>query len=265
MAIPRVVHQTARSMGDLPDDVRRNYEANMALNPGWEFRFHDDAAMLSYLQRHLPAGAFDLCGRVNPAYRVILADLFRYLVVHREGGVYLDVKTRLAAPLDSILRSDDCFILSQWRNGPGEKYEGWGIYPELSRLKRGEFQQWHVMAAPGHPFLERVIAQVLANMEDYSPAWHGTGKMGILRVSGPICYTLAIGPIMQRHPFRLIDAELSGLHYSCLPQPLAHMHRPGHYSQVNQPVMLAAASAPLPEMTRPAARVSAPPDDRQGA
>ena len=58
MAIPRIVHQTARSMRDLPDDVRRNYKANVALNPGWEFRFHDDAAMLSYLQRHLPAGAF---------------------------------------------------------------------------------------------------------------------------------------------------------------------------------------------------------------
>ena len=92
-----------------------------------------------------------------------------------------------------MLRGDDRFILSHWGNGPGEKYEGWGVYPELSRLKRGEFQQWHVMAAPGHPILERAIAQV------------------------------------------------------------------------NQPVMLPAASAPLPEMTRPAARISAPPDDRQEA
>lgn len=237
VAIPRVVHQTARSLSALPPDVLRNHQASIERNPGWEFRFYEDVEMLGYLRKRLSRQAFELCERVNRSYGVLLADLFRYLVVYHEGGVYLDVKTHISAPLDQALRPDDQFILSQWRNKPGERYEGWGKFPELAHVAGGEFQQWHVMGARGHPFLQRVIEDVLRNMADYSPQWHGVGKMAILRLSGPICYTLAIGPLLHKCRHRLVDVEQCGINYTFHAEPLAHMWQPGHYSQINQPVL----------------------------
>ena len=56
--------------------------------------------------------------------------------------------------------------------------------------------------APGHPFLKAVIESVLTNIDSYRPWLDGTGKIGVLRVSGPIAYTLAIHPLLGSHSHR---------------------------------------------------------------
>ncbi len=39
----------------------------------------------------------------QPRYGVVLADIFRYLVIYNEGGVYLDIKSTVNRPLDEII------------------------------------------------------------------------------------------------------------------------------------------------------------------
>lgn len=222
---------------------------NRAINPGWEYRFYDHREIVAYLRQHLGETAMQLCDRVNPRYGVVLADLFRYLVILREGGVYLDVKGHLSAPLDTIIRADDVYLLSQWRNQVKGRDYGIGLYPELSRLTGGELQQWHVIAAPRHPFLVRAINGTLANMADYCPDWHGRGKLGVLRVSGPIGYSMALGPCLRRYAYRLIDAESVGLHYTAYSAFYGHqVEIADHYSLYDEPVMLpgdTAADTPI--------------------
>lgn len=245
MLVPRIIHQTAPAFDRLPAEVTAAVDRMREANPRWEYRFYDDAALRDYLADALGAEAMKLCDRVNPRLRVVLADLFRYVVIHREGGLYLDIKSTALRPLDKVIRPDDVFLLSQWRNRVGERYQGWGIFPDLWQLPGGEFEQWYVCAAPGHPFLARVIEDVLRNMADYSPAWHGRGKMGVLRVSGPICFSLAISPIAQKYRFRLIDAQSAGLVYSTNADARAHMRDPKHYSRYHGPVMLPDARVPV--------------------
>ena len=48
---------------------------------------------------------------------------------------------------------------------------------------------------PGHPFLKAVIEMVLRNTRTYTPL-DGFAKFAILRVTGPITYTLAIVPLL---------------------------------------------------------------------
>jgi mannosyltransferase OCH1-like enzyme len=239
VTIPRIIHQTAPSRDGLDPEIVANIERLKAMNPGWEYRFYDDAALHGYIAQWLKSPFRELVGRVNPAYGVVLADLFRYLAIYREGGVYLDIKSGLARPLDAMLRPDDEYLLSYWPNRPGEPYEGWGLHRETGD-PRGELQQWHVIGTPRHPFLRAVLARAFANIARYRPERHGTGLMGVLRLAGPICYTRAIRPLMARAPHRLVESEGLGLRYVVYSLDRHLARPPGHYTRIDAPIVLPA-------------------------
>lgn len=241
MPIPRLLHQTCPDPAALPPELHDNLLRLRALNPRWEHRVFGDADVLEYAGRHYGPAVLEALHRIAPGYGVVRADLFRYLVVYREGGVYLDIKSGLRRPLDEVLRPDDAFLLSQWRNRLGEPHAGWGLHPELARIPGGEFQQWHVAAAPGHPFLAQVIRRVVANILRYDPQRDGVGKPGVLRLSGPVCYTKAIFPMLGRHRHRIVDAHALGFDYSIYPRAPGgpwHARAAAHYSRLTAPIVL---------------------------
>jgi mannosyltransferase OCH1-like enzyme len=204
-AIPRIIHQTYFSH-ELPDPIRANVENIRALNPGWEYRFYDDTAIISFIRANYSPEILDYFNRIDSRYGAAKADLFRYLLMYKVGGVYLDIKSQARMPLDEVLKSDDRFLLSVWEDKFGECH-GWGDHYELRHIPAGEFQQWHIVCAPGHPFMKSVLENVLSNVRKYTPAIHGVGKPGVLRVTGPIAYTLAIHPILEQHPYRQVDSR----------------------------------------------------------
>lgn len=55
---------------------------------------------------------------------------------------------------------------------------------------------------------------MLRNIELYQPHLNGTGQMGVLRLTGPIAYSLAIHPLISDSLSRVIDTRESGLEYS---------------------------------------------------
>lgn len=238
MTIPRIIHQTAPSFEGLAPEVKASIEQLRALNPDWEYHFYDDAALREYLTRSLREELVELWQRVNPIYPVVLADVFRYLVILLEGGVYLDAKSTVTRPLDEVLRPDDRFILSHWSNRLGETHQRWGMHPEIDFVRRGEFQQWHVIGEPQHAFARAALSRAFSNMSRYDPERDGTGQWGVVRLAGPICYTHAIWKLIDAEPHRLVENDDIGLHYSVLPDLEEHRSHPSHYTQQSEPVML---------------------------
>ena len=214
VGIPRIVHQIYLA-GQLPEALESNVANLKASNPGWDYRRYDNAAVEAFLLANYDPAINALYQRIDPRYGAARADLFRYLVIYKLGGVYLDIKSRFLCPINDVLRGDEGFILSQWSNRPGQKYEGFGLKPEVAHIPGGEFQQWHVIAAPGHPFLHAVLLAVFDGIERYVPWRHRTGKVGVTRLTGPIAYTLAIAPLVGQHPCRVVENEAAmSLDYS---------------------------------------------------
>jgi hypothetical protein len=222
-SIPRRLHQIAfRGSGSspaaIPEILRRNIDHLQAVNPGWEHRLYDDARAEDFIRRHYGEAVLARYLRISPKYLVARADLFRYLLTYRRGGVYLDMKSSVTRPLDETIGQGDTFISARWDNGPGGRNEGFGIHPELAHIPGGELQQWHVIAAAGHPFLRAVIERVLANIDAYRPWRDGVGWGGVLRLTGPIPYTLAIEPLLAGHRARIAPSEQDlGLEFSVVP------------------------------------------------
>jgi mannosyltransferase OCH1-like enzyme len=236
--IPKIIHQTANARPLVPalENAMRNAREK---NPGWEHVFYDETGRARFIRDHCGDAVWAMYERINPLYGAARADFFRYVVTYFRGGVYADVKTDFVRPFAETIREDDQFIVSSWDNGPGGSQPGFGKHPELGVFGRDEIQQWFIISAAGHPFLRAAIAQVLANMETYNRFLIGTGKIGVLRTTGPIAYTAAIAPLLSRHRHREVSGEHEiGLKYS-IGQGYDHRASLGtHYSELSEPLIL---------------------------
>jgi mannosyltransferase OCH1-like enzyme len=240
--IPKKIHQICIGSLKLKPEIVKNISFIKSNNPGWEHRLYFDEEAREYLKSNLGPDDCRTIQKLNPKYNVVLADLIRYFLIYNEGGVYLDLKSTARKRFDAVLKPEDSYILSQWPNRVGQQYPGVGIHPDLVRIPGGEFQQWHIVSCPRHPFLKNVIQNTLFNCANYHPNWFGVGKMGVLRLSGPICYILAIAPIRLLHSHRIDDVTNLGFQYTIYPKQSNiefHTRSQNHYSRQVEPIFTA--------------------------
>lgn len=144
--IPKIIHQTwseELTPDRYPQLVRIQNSWKAA---GWEYRFYTDSDARGYIQEHFPDRFLDAFDTLVPG--VFKADLFRYLVLLREGGIYADADVLLNANLEDFLTPSMSFFAP--RDLVGADHEA-------------EFCLWNglIGAAPGHPFLVKVVEQVM--------------------------------------------------------------------------------------------------------
>lgn len=234
--IPPVLHQIFFPIANLPAKFAECAARVRTQNSGWAYHLHDETVIDRFVSENYGPLVVDALNRINPNYGAAKADLFRYLLMYKEGGVYLDIKSGLERPLDQIIRPDDQFVLSEWYRTEENGRAAFGRDASLSHVPGGALQQWHIMCAPGHPFMRAVILRVLDNIFAYDPWRDGTGGTGTFAVTGPVAYTLAIAPIAADHPHRLTNDHEAGLVY----RQFAESHRvffPGHYLARTDPVV----------------------------
>ncbi len=239
--IPRIIHQTFSTRSRMPAVLEENCRAIEALNPDFTYRFYDDHDRERLIGEIYGEAILARYRRIDPAYGAARADLFRYLCIYHFGGVYLDVKVGVTRPLSDVLRDDDAYLLSQWDHGPGSPHAGWGTHRQLAGIPGGEFQQWHVIASPGHPFLAAVIAAVLNNIDRFDPFAFAHPWEAVIRTTGPVVYTTSIHPILAAHPHRrLVGSEEIGLRYSLFDgsaDPDAHRRLYRDYRKAETPLI----------------------------
>jgi inositol phosphorylceramide mannosyltransferase catalytic subunit len=239
MAIPKLIHQTLKNKSQISPLLQANLQNLRYLNPNWDHRLYDQKDMHKFILNFYGSDMIKSFDRIDPIYGAARADFFRYLLIYEFGGVYLDIKSTCNRKLDEVLSENDCFILSQWRNDDGDYYRGWGRHPEFG--VESEYQQWHIIAAPHHPFLKSVISTVKTNVDKYNPVRDGVGMMGVLRLTGPIAYTLAIKPIETFHNHRVVNITDLGFEYSIFDKvpisDISDLYGGNHYSKLNEPII----------------------------
>ena len=239
MAIPRILHQTYRSADAVPAALRPGIERLRAMNPGWDYRFYDDAAVEDFIRSEYKPEFHRAYRRINPVYGPARADFFRYLLMYRYGGVYLDLKSTTVRPLDETLRADDEYVLAFWPNQPHQSVPRAGMHRVLSEqgFVRGELQNWHIIVAPRHPLLQYVISFMMHCIQAHAGDPQVCGRHGVLMTTGPIMYTLALARGLGAYPHRVVDSSDDlGLRYSSVERH--DLHFPGHYAGQTAPVIL---------------------------
>ena len=95
--IPKRIYQVWMQ-GNLDDYVKINI---MSLNAGYEYSFFKESDCISYIRQHFDEGILNTFHSLKrPAHK---CDLFRYCLLYREGGIYVDCDIRVTAPFDSMI------------------------------------------------------------------------------------------------------------------------------------------------------------------
>ena len=238
-SIPRRLYQISLpDSSHLPSEICENIQSIQNLHPDWEYQLFDSDVAERFIQETYGSDLLEIYRSIDPAYLAARSDLLRYLICYAKGGVYLDLKSSTSKPLDTILRSDDVFLVNQWdefRSLP----TGSGGHKEIIHVPGDEYTIWCIASAPGHPFLKAVLEKVVANIQTYNPLSCGVGAQAVLRLTGPIAYTLAIHPIIDNHPHRKIyldpDEAMSWTIYNSYAGHRTTLGR--HYSELDFPII----------------------------
>ncbi|KAF8055599.1 och1 [Scenedesmus sp. PABB004] len=183
---PRIIHQTVEDKFNISCEVLECMATWRALNPGYEHRLYDAAEREALVREHYP--------ELLPVYRALStpverADLWRYLALHRWGGVYADSDVRCVAPV------------STWNAASGHDADLLvGIVYTDARGRVTRVNNFILAAMPCHPVLASLPFTILARVSRAGLAGRPVGgeagaalSEAVIQRTGPGALTAAIG------------------------------------------------------------------------
>jgi mannosyltransferase OCH1-like enzyme len=146
--IPRLLCQTWRS-ATLPEAARRLQAGWRSRNPEFTYRFYDDAACRAVVAAAFPDYLADYDRLPVPVMR---ADVFRYAVIFRDGGLYADVDMECLKPIGPVLKGGSCIFSV-------EAHLGRTRQRELGYARGLQVANCIFAAEPRHPLLGAAVAR----------------------------------------------------------------------------------------------------------
>jgi len=140
--IPKLIHQTAKTR-DIPPKWLAYQKKLQALHPDWTYRLWTDEDNLAFVQNEYPQ-LLDIYR--NLPINIMRVDVIRYLIIHKHGGLYMDLDYEMLKPFDKT--GYDCVL-------PWESDGEFG--PGNDRVCNSIFA-----AAPGHALFKMVIDDLIA-------------------------------------------------------------------------------------------------------
>lgn len=200
-SIPKNIYQIfiGADIQTVSPKILENIEYIKAVNPEWTYQLFNADMIKDFILTHYGEKIWRYYNLISPKYRAAQADFFRYLLIYKMGGVYMDIKASFYTPLRDNLLDTDKYILYHWDNDPQTgRYPRMGYFKEIPEDKypHGEFPQGFIISVAGHPILREVILRVMRLLDEYSPFRNPTGLKGVLSTTGPIMYTLTIVDIL---------------------------------------------------------------------
>jgi mannosyltransferase OCH1-like enzyme len=138
------------------------------MNPEYRYHFYNDDDIDNFVNEHFKGEIAECYNKLN----IIVAkvDFWRYLVLYKYGGVYLDMDSSIEKPLHELIKNEDEAVITA--EGCPDKYVQWGL-----------------IFSKGHPILKKTIELVVENIKNNSY------PNDVLEMTGPGVYSRAINEI----------------------------------------------------------------------
>jgi mannosyltransferase OCH1-like enzyme len=217
MSIPKIIHQTFKT-DKLPFITRWHIARFRKRNADYAYEFYDDDRIASFLQEHFDEEVFRQYQRLNIG--AAKADFFRYAVMLKKGGVYVDLDSAVNGRLSDFIKPDDVAVISKEHNP-------------------GLYVQWALIYEPNHPFIQRTMDMMLDNIR------HNRYPHDVHKMTGPQVYSDAINACIQEDsqvPHRVFGYDYNGhLKFKYFLSKLMYTNRSEHWKkkQLTTPVLKA--------------------------
>jgi len=161
--IPKIIHQTWRNKKSINEAFQVCVKSIKDKNPDYIYKFYSDQDCYDIVKNEFPE-FFGVYGSMSPVEK---ADLFRYLIVYRDGGVYLDIDCFCVANFDQLIGQAE-FVAG---------YEQGWKHNDIFR-----YTQWTFAAERGHPLLMNAANKCKKNHIKSPTMW-------TLKKTGPTMWT----------------------------------------------------------------------------
>ncbi len=165
MRIPKLLHQTWKT-ADFPEKWSVFRDKMIMLHPGWEYKLWTDEDNDEFVRREFPDFYEIFAGF---SLGIMRADVIRYLLMYRLGGIYLDLDYEFLKPFDF---EDASLVLPQNRSrSRGDSVDSIGNAVFAS--------------VPGHEFWKDVIEDLKYNpprVKDRTEVVGATGPHFLSRI-----------------------------------------------------------------------------------
>jgi mannosyltransferase OCH1-like enzyme len=166
--IPKTIYQTWYTK-KLPEKIKNSVDSMLKVNPNYSYELYDDIDCLNFLKNNYGSQVIKAYESLNVG--AAKADLWRYAILYKNGGIYLDIDSEIYSNLDSLIQEDDIAIVSREKN------------PD-------HFVQWCLMFDKNHPILENVLKKCVYNILNKTTE-------NILQLTGPSVFSQSIIEVLS--------------------------------------------------------------------
>lgn len=106
--VPTVIYNSWHS-NMVPPKMKENIDTLLEMNPDFDYYLFSDETSATYINYNFPREVLDAFNTLKPgAYK---SDLWRYCILYKDGGVYLDIKYKTIEPLRNIInRTPELYV-----------------------------------------------------------------------------------------------------------------------------------------------------------
>ena len=171
--IPFNIFQTWSSKENIPTEIQQYINTLKEQNPEFNYQLYGDKECEEYIQNNFESTILQTFRKLIPgAYK---ADLFRYCILYKLGGIYLDIKYFGVNGFKLIYLTDKEYFVRDIESS------GYGIYNAF------------IVSYPGNLILKNAIYKIVENVKNdyYGPN-----------------YFYPTGPLLLKPYFESIELEL---------------------------------------------------------
>ncbi len=167
-SIPKIIHRTWKNQ-DIPYKIfKKEWVASWGKhNPSWEFRFYTDDDIDRFMDENYPEHLEVLNSYDQPIKKI---DAFRYFLLYRYGGIYVDLDFECFRPLDGLFK------------------EGFNLYLQQNNPTVLRVTNSIMISTPGHVFWRHAINRLAAERNMNAAPHIHTGPHFVTRVLGERAY-----------------------------------------------------------------------------
>ena len=215
MGFPKIIHMTCKNKKNIEDKYwKQCYEKTKKINKKHIVKLYDDNDIYDLIKKHYPD---DIKTLKKIEKGAILADVFRYLILYLEGGVYSDMDCMALKPVDDLLNNKiihkniNIIVCKEW-------WQHQDVFK--SKYNNNRICQWFMITKPKQKIFLDSYKKCIQNINnDYlkikklrekrmtsnNNYWNYIGS--VMEYTGPIMFTKIINKTLPNENLCILPSD----------------------------------------------------------
>lgn len=219
--IPKKIHQIwIQGYDNINPYAKKVIQENIKMNPEWEYKFYDLESIDKYIKQHESEYVYNAYKKINPKYGAVISDFFRYIVMYHEGGLYLDIKSKINKPLDEWVHKNKLLVTFLGNYEEFNQILVSKYYKNCDEKFKSQLSQFSLLYPKNFPIFRKIIDYITNSIYYYKDNFllrillgnslYNTYK--IFTLSGPWVYSKFMGPYICNNKDKIIIFKHDGIH-----------------------------------------------------